>query len=127
MSAQAEQYLADHNIHGIMEYLCAQLVYSKPADPVSFLAGELRKLQSKKGSGSSTTGVPSSALSLFTEADFDVMFQMMDPHNKGTLTSRQVHKAINDLGLDQTKAKVDPTVEQNYNLESFRKICIMAQ
>ena len=126
MSAESEAYLAEHNIHGVLEFLCAQLVYAKPADPTAFLAAELRKLQSQKGA-TSNSAVPSSALSMFNDADFDVMFQMMDPINKGTLTAKQVYKASNDLGLDQKKANVDPTVEQNYNLESFKKICQAAQ
>lgn len=128
-AASSEQYLKEHNIHGILEFLCAQLVYAKPADPTAFLAGELRKLQAAKGGVGSapSTSVPSAALSMFTEADFDVMFQMMDPVSKGSLTAKQVYKAISDLGLSHEKAKVDPTVEQNYNLQQFKEICQRAQ
>src|SRR4051812_2646082 len=99
MTTQAEQYLADHNIHSIMEYLCSQLVYAKPADPLTFLTNELRLLQTKKvpinssappaaaakdaapASSSTTplTVVPSSSLSLFTSSDFEIMFYLCDP------------------------------------------------
>lgn len=123
MSDQAEAYLQEHNIHAILEYLCAQLVYAKPSDPTAFLASELRKLQSQKLEGA----VPSAALTLFADADFDVMFQMMDPLGRGALTAKQVHKAITDLGLDPAKARVDPAVQQNYNLDSFKKACQAAQ
>ena len=130
MSAASEQYLKDHNIHGILEFLCAQLVYAKPADPTAFLAAELRKLQAAKGGVAgvgAVSAVPSTALSMFNEADFDVMFQMMDPVNRGSLTAKQVYKAISDLGLSHEKAKVDPTVEQNYSLQQFKEICQRAQ
>ena len=130
MSADAEAYLAEHKIHEVMEYLCAQLVYHKPADPRAFLADELRNLQSKRGaasSGAAGPALPGSALSLFSEGDYAVMFGMLDPLNEGTLSARQVHKAVLDLGLDPAKAGVDPTVQQSYNVESFKKICLAAQ
>lgn len=130
----ADQYLKDHNIHSILEYLCAQLVYSKPSNPSVFLAAELRKLQSKKGgvgasanNGLTAGSVPNAALSLFNDSDYDVMFSMMDPVGKGTLTAKQVHSALIDLGLDPAKAKVDPTLQQNYNLDAFKKSCALAQ
>jgi hypothetical protein len=119
-TASTVQYLEQHHLHQILEYLCAQLVYAKPADPKAFLASELRKLQSKRGADGI---VPTSALTLFSDTDFEVMFRMMDPVNKGTLTAKQVHKAISDLGLDANKTKVDPTVDANYNIETFKKVC----
>lgn len=125
MSAEAEQYLADHKIHELMEFLCAQLVYAQPADPTAFLAAELRALQAKGGAPGAA--LPSSALSLFSAADFTTMFSMLDPLGKGTLSAKQVHKAVSDLGLNASKAGVDPTVQQSYNLEAFKKICEAAQ
>ena len=125
MSAEAESYLAEHKIHELLEYLCAQLVYAKPADPTAFLAAELRGLQAKKATGSAP--IPSSALSVFTEADFAVMFQMLDPVSKGTLSAKQVHKAVLDLGLNPTKANIDPAAQQSYNLDAFKKVCAAAQ
>ena len=125
MSTEAEQYLAANKIHELMEYLCAQLVYAQPADPTAFLAAELRALQAQGGAPGAP--LPSSALSLFTPADLATMFTMLDPLGKGTLSAKQVHKAVSDLGLNPSKAGVDPTVQQSYNLEAFTKICLAAQ
>ncbi len=127
MSADADAYLDQHKIPQLMEYLCAQLVYAKPADPAAFLAAELRQLQSKQTSGASGKTLPSSALALFNDSELTSMFGMLDPLNTGTLSAKQVHKAVQDLGLDPTKAGVDPTVQQRFNVDAFKKAIKAAQ
>jgi hypothetical protein len=117
--------LEQHQIPALMEYLCAQLVYKKPADPASFLATELRALQSKQQAGSKA--LPSSALSLFNDDELVVMFGMLDPLNTGTLSAKQVYKAVQDLGLDPARAGVDPAVQQRFNVDAFKKACKAAQ
>jgi len=126
MSADAEAYLEQHKIPELMEYLCAQLVYAKPADPAAFLASELRALQSKQQASAGGKALPSSALSLFSDSELGVMFGMLDPLNTGTLSAKQVHKAVIDLGLDPARAGVDPTVQQRYNVDAFKKACKQA-
>jgi len=123
-------YLQQHGIHELFEYLCSQLVYHKPKDPRAFLAKEMRQIQEQRAAGGKGTG--SSALSLYTTDDFSVLFRMLDPLNQGALSSKQVAKAVRDLGLDPEKAATAGTLDlktedKKYDVQAFTRICQAAQ
>jgi len=113
-------YLQRHNIHNLLQRLCTSLVYNKPDDPRAFLIKQLQLLQNDKQSNNNKL----SCNSLFTEQDFETMFKMMDPLNKGTLSSKQVSKGLEELGLGGRNVKVIEGV--NFTLDQFIKLCVEA-
>lgn len=60
--AAAEEYLTKHNVVKIFERLSTALLYAKPADPLSFLQQEVRKLQEAQKKGEAVRRHHASAL-----------------------------------------------------------------
>lgn len=111
----AALYLEEHKISSLFETLCTSLVYHKPADPRAFLVQQLQKYQREKNVGK---------LSVISPDDFTTVFEMMDPVNRGLITSQQATQALLQLGLvkdvSELKGKVLP--DSSYNLTQFKNI-----
>ena len=76
----ARDYLTKHNILPLFDQLCASLVYHKPAHPRSHLIAQLKEAQAQS----------QGHVSLLTDDDLGVMFQMFDPVGLGTISARQM-------------------------------------
>lgn len=114
---QAAIYMEKHNIHTLFQTLCTALVYNTPEEPKTFLVKELQRLQKQKQS-------ELSKISLLSDEDLETMFHMLDPIKTGTLSSAQVKKAINGLGL-----KLSSEIGDNefFNITKFKQLFLAAK
>lgn len=102
---QVREYVAEHDLLGIMEQSLAALVFAKPDDPRAFLAQYLATL--KKAGRKGTT--------FFTDEDLATMFGLFDLTGKGVMSPTQFDNAMKSLGIDKRPPKVGgPVTKENF-------------
>lgn len=94
--AAVAAYLSDNKVHDMLEELFSSVLFSKPAEPAKFIAGEALKMQQQRAAAKAST--------LYGEADLRAMFCLYDPSCKGAITPAQVVTAYKNLGLKQAPA-----------------------
>jgi hypothetical protein len=102
---KARAYLDTHQIMPLFEKLCAELVLAKPENPRAFLAQLLANMQGQAD------------LSVFNDADLDVMFGMFDRINTGTINTQQLHTALKAMGLKANRTIHPDTSFSKYDFK----------
>ena len=94
--ANVAAYLAEHNVAALLEELFAAALFSQPAEPLSFLAGECARLVSRRGGAG--------AARLLTDDDLQGVHSLADTSGCGTISAAQAQAALRSLGLRDAAA-----------------------
>eukprot|EP00769_Ergobibamus_cyprinoides_P004684 gnl/Ergobibamus_cyprinoides/870.p1 GENE.gnl/Ergobibamus_cyprinoides/870~~gnl/Ergobibamus_cyprinoides/870.p1 ORF type:complete len:141 (+),score=29.55 gnl/Ergobibamus_cyprinoides/870:80-502(+) len=87
--ARALQYMAQHGINELLEFLTALVAYHRPADVTDFLCTSLDDIRAGK-------------FDLFSDSDIEDVFSYFDRTSAGYLNQRQFDDAYTSLGLHLT-------------------------
>ena len=87
-------YLKEHCIPELFEQLTAALVYTRPAEPRSFIREHLEQLKKNKDDPEQHN-----APSLFDESNLTSVFGMLDVPGKGHITHAQYTEAMKCIGI----------------------------
>ncbi|XP_030163645.1 EF-hand calcium-binding domain-containing protein 10 isoform X1 [Lynx canadensis] len=89
---EARDYLEEHRIMELLNYLTSTLLFFRPEKPREYLISVLERLRIAK-----MTGL---AFPFFMDhSNIVSMFEMMDTSNKGTISFVQYREALKTLGL----------------------------
>ena len=111
--AEAEKYLERHNVRGLFKHLSTKVLFAKPEDPKAFLVAELKKILECQ---QEQAPVPS----MFEEKDLVAMFGMFDVTGCGKISSAQMEKAMQNLGIEDFVATSTEKVDLNMFIGTAR-------
>ncbi|KAH9494541.1 EF-hand calcium-binding domain-containing protein 10 [Bulinus truncatus] len=112
-SDEANNYLKRHRIMELFNNLTAQLIYTRPDKPKSFLIETLEKLQLSR---STKSNYPC----LFDESNIKSVFGMLDPTGRGYITLKQYEEAMITLGAKDYNLLPLGAMEDKINIDTFK-------
>nr|CAH8843246.1 unnamed protein product [Trichobilharzia regenti] len=96
---EVESYLREHKINDMFQNLTSLLFFHRPENPKQFLAEQLHLLKAARDEYSDPP-------SLFTEANAESIFNMLDPCEKNAVTLDRYQHALETLGIQQYDKKI---------------------
>ncbi|KAG5273338.1 hypothetical protein AALO_G00150270 [Alosa alosa] len=110
---EATEYLKTHKILELMDNLTSMVFFHRPERPREFLIEQLEQLKLSK-----TTSVNSPCL--FSDANLDAIFGILDPVNRGHITYAQFKEALTTLGIKNINDCPDGSVSDQITKETFK-------
>ncbi|KAJ1422460.1 hypothetical protein B484DRAFT_452360 [Ochromonadaceae sp. CCMP2298] len=109
--AEAVKYIEAKKINKLFDILGSNIARLKPEDPNEFLLTELKRIDELKKLGQPVT--------IFAEADIEIMFTIFDLTNRGYVNMTQYMKALEAVGISQPRLAVP--VKDNIDKRAFIK------
>jgi Ca2+-binding EF-hand superfamily protein len=85
--------MSDVKVNELLEYLLNLLLVEKPDNPTDFLIKKLTELKSKSTS------------EILNRQDVETMYDLIDVTGKGSITTDQLIKCLENLGVDKKQVE----------------------
>ncbi|XP_049430542.1 EF-hand calcium-binding domain-containing protein 10 [Epinephelus fuscoguttatus] len=109
----AENYLKKHKIIELMDNLTSMLFFYRPENPREFLVEQLEQLKLSRQSGVKGPH-------LFSSANLDAVFGILDPTNQNYITFAQYKHALTTLGIKDINECPEGVNEDKISHETFK-------
>ncbi|KAL2093321.1 hypothetical protein ACEWY4_010633 [Coilia grayii] len=111
---EAAKYLEKHKILELMDNLTSMLFFHRPERPQEFLIEQLEDLKMSKMSSLDSP-------CLFSDANLDAVFGILDPIGRGHITYAQFKEALTTLGIKNISHSPDGFATDQISKNTFKK------
>ncbi|XP_031418434.1 EF-hand calcium-binding domain-containing protein 10 [Clupea harengus] len=112
---EATEYLKKHKILELMDNLTSMVFFHRPERPREFLIDQLEQLKLSKVSSSVDSPC------LFSNANLEAIFGILDPIDHGYITYSQFKEALTTLGIKNINDCPDGFVKDQITKDTFKK------